>query len=53
MSKQQKMLEGPGSKIKVADVPLEALGLWQQNPNSKRSFWESGQRTKAADSALL
>ena len=31
-----------------------ALGetVWQQNPNSRRDFWESSHRVKAADSAL-
>ena len=31
-----------------------ALGetVWQQNPNSRRYFWESSHRVKAADSAL-
>ena len=26
--------------------------MWQQNPNSRRYFWESSHRVKAADSAL-
>ena len=26
--------------------------VWQQNPNSRRCFWESSHRVKAADSAL-
>ena len=26
--------------------------VWQQNPNSRRYFWESSYRVKAADSAL-
>ena len=37
-SNQHTVFEGPESKIKVADVLWAALGLWQQNPDSRRSF---------------